>query len=91
MIALPDARRLLAAALGRATAEVAPRVRMSARRERERQVAKAIWQYTRPAPDRLVVDGAHLGKTLHGTLHAAPEPLLVTRGFHWINESPFSR
>ena len=49
------------------------------------------WQYTRPAPDRLVIDGVHLGKSLHVTLHAAPEPLLVTRGFHWINESPFSR
>jgi hypothetical protein len=194
LIALPDARRLLAAALGRATAEVAPRVRMSPRRERVRQVAKAIfllglavnvylasggrgnerhelygnwvvdtfpadgvehaplasdpvrwlnvaasprhvaiwmvsgdrdpqvtakrgaypwkidaanhtvtltidadkkleetWHYSRPAPDRLVIDGAHLGKTLHVTLHPAPEPPLVTRGFHWINERPFSR
>jgi len=52
---------------------------------------KEIWQYTRPAPDRLVIDGAHLGKVLHVTLHAAPAPPLVTRGFHWINESPFSR
>lgn len=194
LIALPDARRLLAAGLGRATTEVAPRVRMSARRERVRWIAKAIfllglagnvvlspgsrsddrpelygnwvvdtltadgvehpplasdpvrwqsvafsrgrmaiwrvsgdrdpevtatrgtyvyevaaashkitvtidgarkqqeiWQYTRPAPDRLVIDGTHLGKVLHVTLHIAPEPLLVTRGFHWINESPFSR
>lgn len=192
LIALPDARRLLAAALGRATPEVAPRVRMSARRELVRWIAKAIfvlglavgvvlslgsrsddrpelygnwvvdtltadgverpplatdpvrwqsmafsrgrmaiwrvsgdrdpqvtatrgtyayeidaashqitvtidpkqkeiWTYTRPAPDRLVIDGVHLGKTLHVALRAAPEGLLVTRGFHWINEAPFSR
>jgi hypothetical protein len=193
LIALPDARRLLAAALGRATAEVPPRTRMSPRWERGRQVAKAIfvlglavglvlnvsrrsnehpevygnwvvdtfaadgvdralatdpvrwhsvafsdgrlaiwrvsgdrdpevtetrgtysykvdaashtitvtidadkkqdetWRYTHPAPDRLVIDGVHLGQALHVALHAPPAPLLVTRGFHWINESPFSR
>jgi len=193
LIALPDARRLLAAALGRATAEVPPRARMSPRWERVRQLTKAsfilalavglvlsfsgrssehpevygnwvvdaftaggvdralatdpvrwhsvafsngrlaiwrvsgdrdpqvtatrgtypyevdaashtvtvtidadkkqdeIWKYTRPAPDRLVIDGVHLGQALHIALHAAPAPLLVTRGFHWINESPFSR
>src|SRR4051812_9045993 len=43
VIALPDARRLLAAALGRATAEVPPRARMSPRRERVRQLAKACF------------------------------------------------
>lgn len=47
--------------------------------------------YSRPAPDRLVIDGVHLGHALHIALHAAPAPLLVTRGFHWVNESPFSR
>jgi hypothetical protein len=49
------------------------------------------WKYSRPAPDRLVIDGVHLGHALHIALHAAPAPLLVTRGFHWVNESPFSR
>jgi hypothetical protein len=34
-----------------------------------------------------VIDGVHLGQALH----APPAPLLVTRGFHWVNESPFSR
>ncbi len=193
LIALPDARRLLAAALGHATAAVPPRARMSPSRERVRLLAKAVfvvgvavalyptsdgrntpsdvfgswvvdtltadgvehpplatdpvrwqtvvfsnarmaiwrvsgdrdpqvtatrgsypyqldtanhtiqvtidaarkleetWHYARLAPDRLVIDGVHLGASLHVTLHAAPAPLLVTRGFHWINESPFSR
>jgi hypothetical protein len=194
-IALPDARRLLAAALGRATAEAPLRVRMSPRRERVRQIAKVAvllgfaaalylevsggrldahrhelygnwvvdtfaadgvehpplttdparwqsmaahmtivlirlmpggsdppdpdhdyyfwkvdeanhtitvtidaakkveetWHYAHPAPDRLAIDGVHLGKSLHITLHAAPPSLLVTRGFHWINDVPFNR
>jgi hypothetical protein len=192
LIALPDARRLVAAALGRPTAGIAPRVRMSVPRERARWIGKAIfisalavslsllvvgrrdehhelhgnwvvdafsaegaqtslvsdsvrwqsvafssnrmaiwrvsgdrdpqitsrrgtyafkadaanhtvtvtidddtkqgetWRYSRTA-DRLVIDGMHLGKVLHVALHVAPDPLLLTRGFHWINELPFSR
>jgi len=31
-----------------------------------------IWHDSRPAPDRRVIDGAHLGKSLHVALHAAP-------------------
>jgi hypothetical protein len=191
LIAVPDARRLLAAALGRAAAEVPARVRMSPRRERVRQIAKAAfllavavelalrfdgrrrndpdnelygnwvvdtfsadgverpplttdplrwqsvtanktavaiwlmsgdsdppatgrrmypwkvdaashtitvtlekqdetWHYARPDPDHLVIDGVHLGASLHVTLHARPSELM-TRGFHWINEKPFNR
>jgi uncharacterized membrane protein YphA (DoxX/SURF4 family) len=49
------------------------------------------WHYSRPAPDRLVIDGPHGGKSLHVVLHLVPDPLLMTRGFHWINEVPFNR
>jgi uncharacterized membrane protein YphA (DoxX/SURF4 family) len=49
------------------------------------------WTYARPAPDRVVLDGVHRGQKLHVTLRAMPAPLLVTRGFHWINEVPFNR
>jgi uncharacterized membrane protein YphA (DoxX/SURF4 family) len=193
-IAAPGARRLIAAALGRATPEVAERERMSPRLERVRQVARLVlilvfawaifarphsgrndhvhelygawvvdtlvlggvdrspatdpdrwqkvlanplafhiitmsgghmsyevtvdaahhtltvntkdlrrddapqpdstnetWTYSRPAPDRLTLDGVHLGKPLHATLHLAPGALLMTRGFRWINEMPFNR
>jgi len=38
-----------------------------------------------------VIDGVHLGRSLHVTLHRHPDGLLVTRGFHWINEVPFNR
>lgn len=197
VIAMPAARRLIAAALGRATAEVPPRLRGSPRRERLRMLAKAVllgllalhlgarfaparahddrghelygnwivdgfvadgvdhpplatdaarweswsadsratriwlmdgriegrheaergwydlkvdsaahtievtvdsqqkrtetWHYSRPAPDRLVLDCVHRGKTLHITLHLEPEGVLMTRGFHWVNEVPFNR
>jgi uncharacterized membrane protein YphA (DoxX/SURF4 family) len=49
------------------------------------------WRYERPAPDRLVLDGVHAGHQLHVTLHLEPPGLLLTRGFHWINEEPFNR
>jgi len=49
------------------------------------------WKYTRPDPDHLVIDAVHGGVLLHVALHREPDPLLVTRGFHWINEVPFNR
>jgi uncharacterized membrane protein YphA (DoxX/SURF4 family) len=49
------------------------------------------WSYTRPGPDRLVIDAVHGGRYLHVTLHLEPEPQLLTRGFHWISEAPFNR
>jgi hypothetical protein len=53
--------------------------------------AKETWHYTRPTPDQLVIDAPHRGKQLHVTLHREPDPLLLTRGFRWINEAPFNR
>jgi uncharacterized membrane protein YphA (DoxX/SURF4 family) len=52
---------------------------------------REIWTYTQPTPDQLVIDGVHGGKLLHVTLHREPDGLLMTRGFHWINEVPFNR
>jgi len=52
---------------------------------------KEVWSYTRPAPDRLVIEGVHRGRSLHVVLRRDPEPPLVSRGFHWITEVPFSR
>lgn len=50
-----------------------------------------IWHYSRPAPDRLVIDAVHRGRTLHMTMHLEPDGVLMSRGFHWINEVPFNR
>lgn len=49
------------------------------------------WHYRQPAPDRLVIDAVHRGKTLHVTMHLEPDGVLMTRGFHWVNEVPFNR
>jgi hypothetical protein len=53
-----------------------------------------VWTYTLSAgaePATLVLDGAFHGKQIHAELRREPDPLLVTRGFHWINEIPFNR
>lgn len=39
----------------------------------------------------LVIDGTFRGKPFHAELHREPDPLLITRGFHWINDIPFNR
>ena len=52
---------------------------------------KETWRYTLTAPDRLVIDAVHRGRTLHVTLHREPEGALLTRGFHWFNEVPYNR
>jgi len=50
---------------------------------------REVYAVTRPAPDRLVLDGAHL----HVVLRARdPDAFpLMTRGFHWIQEAPYNR
>lgn len=45
-----------------------------------------LWHYRRNG-DHLVIDAGRL----HVTLTRAPAPLLVTRGFHWVQELPFNR
>lgn len=52
--------------------------------------ADDTWRYTRPDPDHLIVDGTWRGSTIHVTLTREPPPILVTRGFHWIQEFPFN-
>jgi hypothetical protein len=50
-----------------------------------------LWHYAHPERERLVIDRLEGGKRLRITLTREPEPLLMTRGFHWINESPYNR
>jgi hypothetical protein len=45
------------------------------------------WSYTLDGADRLVLDGPNV----HVTLHRQPPGLLVTRGFHWVQEDPFNK
>lgn len=53
----------------------------------------AAFDYTRVDPQTLVLDGKMDGKKVHATLKldAEKEFLLETRGFHWINDTPFNR
>ena len=44
-----------------------------------------------PDPEKLEIDGVHRGKRFHVASHLAPDPLLIARGFRWINEAPFNR
>lgn len=54
---------------------------------------RAAFDYQRPNPNTLILDGTMNGKKVHATLHldASKEFLLTSRGFHWINEVPFNR
>jgi hypothetical protein len=54
---------------------------------------KSALSYRRPTLDRLLVEGTFEGRKVRASLHRTEVPkfLLVTRGFHWINEFPFNR
>jgi hypothetical protein len=45
------------------------------------------WRYAQPDPGHLVIDAPKL----HVTLSREPDPLLLTRGFNWVQEFPFNR
>jgi hypothetical protein len=49
--------------------------------------------FTRPAPDRIVFDGDLDGHALHMDTQRFDREkfLLVSRGFHWVQEFPFNR
>ena len=50
--------------------------------------------YARPDGRTLVLDGVVDGRRMHAVCHLSSlttGSLLLTRGFHWINESPFNR
>jgi uncharacterized membrane protein YphA (DoxX/SURF4 family) len=54
---------------------------------------KIALSFTRPAPDQLVLDGPIDGHPTHIQLRLEDRNhfLLVSRGFHWIQEYPFNR
>ena len=45
------------------------------------------WHYTRPDPDHLILER----NGMRAALTLEPPPPLTTRGFHWVNESPYNR
>jgi len=54
---------------------------------------KASFNFDRPAPDQLILDGAMDGRKIHMQLKLFDRNklTLVNRGFHWINDYPFQR
>ena len=54
---------------------------------------KANFAFQRPAPDRLIVDGNMDGHKVQMQLQLFDRKkfLLVSRGFHWVQEYPFNR
>ena len=54
---------------------------------------EANFNVRRPAPSQLLLDGIMDGHKVHMQLHLVDRDkfLLVTRGFHWIQEYPFNR
>jgi hypothetical protein len=53
----------------------------------------SLLSYTQPKPELLTIEGTIDGQKIRARLHRADESkfLLVSRGFHWINEYPFNR
>lgn len=61
--------------------------------KREEPQAKSSLSYTQPEPKLLTLEGTVDGHKIRARLHRVDESqfLLVSRGFHWINEYPFNR
>jgi hypothetical protein len=62
-------------------------------RKRDAPSFRGSFTYTRPDAGTLIVDGVMESERIHAVTHREPdaEYLLTTRGFHWINETPFNR
>jgi hypothetical protein len=59
---------------------------------RPNSTGSASLHFQRPAADRLMLDGTMDGHTVHMELRRSDTSfLLVTRGFHWVQEYPFNR
>jgi hypothetical protein len=54
---------------------------------------KSNFTFQRPAPDQLILDGTMDGQKIHMKLQLVDRAkfLLVSRGFHWVQEQPFNR
>ena len=61
--------------------------------KRDEPDTKSVLHYTQPDPNTIVLDGVIDKRNVHAVLRKAPIPnfRLTTRGFHWINESPYNR
>jgi hypothetical protein len=60
---------------------------------RDQPDVKFVFTYSTPRPDTLAIDGTFENKHVTANVRrvASSQYLLVSRGFHWINEVPFNR
>jgi hypothetical protein len=67
--------------------------RMTLQEDQETGKSAIVLTYEEPEPGVLVLSGAVDGKPVRVQLHQVPPERfrLVSRGFHWINETPFHR
>jgi len=75
------------------TASVDAKKNTLALTQRRANNQKLNFTFARPAPDRLTLDGDLDGHKTHMELRLedAHKFLLVSRGFHWVQEYPFNR
>ncbi|HSP17354.1 MAG TPA: hypothetical protein VLV78_21600 [Thermoanaerobaculia bacterium] len=60
---------------------------------REKPAQKSVFAYAKPQPGLLTLRGTHANRKVDITLRSKDlsKFLLISRGFHWINEVPFNR
>ncbi|HVG09823.1 MAG TPA: hypothetical protein VNM67_19135 [Thermoanaerobaculia bacterium] len=85
--------QLMSGSRDRFNVDIDPRKRTLAFTKRDDPSWKSTLAYNRPQPKLLVMQGAFDGHKVRARLRKGeiPKSLLMTRGFHWINERPFNR
>lgn len=76
------------------TLTLLPEDQMSVAKAREAGVElTGVLRYERPEPGRMIVRGTFEGREIEVELRERDleEMLLISRGYHWINETPFNR
>ncbi len=79
---------------GAATITILPEDQGSGAADREAEAPPTdVLRYERPEPGRMILRGTFRGKAVEVELRERnlEELLLISRGYHWINELPFNR
>jgi hypothetical protein len=77
----------------RYTLDLDPVAKTMALTRRNDPAWKSAFSYTEPEPGLLALEGTLEGRTIKARMRRAETSdfLLISRGFHWINEYPFNR
>jgi hypothetical protein len=85
--------QLMSDSRARYNVEIDPKKKTLAFTKRDDPSWKSTLTYSQPQPKLLVMQGTFDGHQVRARLRQGeiPKFLLMTRGFHWINERPFNR